>query len=178
MVTYPTANLPGNAMSALGYFHFLAALLALAGGAAVLLMSKGTARHVRAGRVYLFSMVFLNLSALGIYRITGALGAFHLMALLSLATLAFGVSMLRLKGRAHIHVHAYLMLWSFLGLVAAAVSEFATHILGWPASAGVIGTSLALFVVGGALVHTRGAATIQRVAADRSPVPGGPGSAG
>jgi len=144
----------------LGYIHSFAAATAVLGGAAVLARPKGTRAHVLAGRLYLWSMVALNISALGIYRITGSFGPFHFGALLSLATVAAGVLLLRSSKVGGVHGHAYCMLWSYLGLLAAAVSEFATHVLYWPASSGVIGTSLAVFVVGGVLVHRHGPAAI------------------
>jgi uncharacterized membrane protein len=152
-------------MSTLGLFHTLAAVAAIVIGGVVLCGKKGSRSHVRYGRVYVSAMALLNISALGIYRITGEFGPFHVGALASLATLAAGFIFLRMTGPtgSGLFGHAYCMLWSYAGLLAAAVSEFATHVLDWPASAGVIGASLTVFVVGGLLIHTLGAAAINRV---------------
>lgn len=150
-----------------GFIHLFAALLALVSGAMIVLGPKGTRTHVRTGRFYLGSMVALNISALSIFRITGDFGSFHAGALLSLATIVVAIGALRFPGRAGVYLHGYCMLWSYLGLGAAAVSEFATHMLGWAPSTGVVGTSLAVFIVGGLVVHTRGAGTIHRVATAR-----------
>jgi len=150
-----------------GFVHLFAALLALASGAAVVLRTKGDRTHVATGRLYLVSMVALNVSSLSIFRITGDFGPFHAGALLSLGTLAIGIGAVRRRVRPAIYLHGYCMLWSYLGLAAAAVSEIATHMLGWAPSMGVVGTSLAVFVAGGLIVHTRGAGAIHRVAMAR-----------
>ena len=71
----------------LGYLHSLAAASAIPGGAFVVARPKGTLVHVLAGGLYLGAIPALNISALGIYRITGSFGAFHFGALLSLATI-------------------------------------------------------------------------------------------
>lgn len=158
--------------SATGFLHLSAALVALTAGTVVALARKGTRQHVAAGRLYLAGMASMNISALGIFRISGDFGPFHAGALLSLATLMIGWGAIRSDLRSRVALHGYCMLWSYLGLVAAAVSEVATHMLGWPPSAGVAGTSLAVFVVGGWIVHTRAAGTIHRVAVARR----GPGA--
>ena len=158
----------------LGYIHSFAAAAAIVGGAFVVARPKGTRIHVLAGRLYLWTLFALNISALGIYRITGGFGPFHFGALLGLATIAAGVLLLRLWKVGGLYGHAYCMLWSYLGLLAAAVSEFATHVLDWPSSSGVMGTSLAVFIVGGVIVHRCGPAAIAKITAPISAgAPGG-----
>src|SRR3712207_4566555 len=78
-------------MTLLGPIHTVAALVAVASGAAVLLQPKGTRRHRQLGWTYVVSMVALNVTALSIYRLTGRFGAFHVAALVSVATLAAGL---------------------------------------------------------------------------------------
>ena len=127
-------------MPILGQIHFSAAIASLALGAAVLLTSpKGTRRHRQIGWMYAASMLTLNVTALMIYRLFGRFGPFHVFAIISLASLVFGVaSAMRAKssrlerdlvtrGRL-VARHYHSMTWSYVGLWAAAVSETATRI--------------------------------------------------
>ena len=170
MVTYSTPG-PLRKMpeSFIGYFHLAAALLALLGGAMVLGLRKGTAAHIRAGRSYLFVMIAVNVSALLIYRTTGSFGAFHMLALISLGSVIAGLVTVRYGGHGRVVRHAFIMMWSYVGIVAAAVSEAATHFLHWPSSVGVIGTSAGVCVLGGLLIHTRGSRVALSISRDVNP---------
>ena len=154
-------------MSPLGQFHFATALVALASGAWVLSRRKGTRMHRRVGWLYAASMLMMNVSALSLYRLTGTFGPFHVAALISLATLAAGIIAARRRhrgGRAWLERHYFLMAYSYLGLVAAAVAETATR---WPAIQDVAGgptaafwtavviASVAVFAVGGVMIRRR-----------------------
>ena len=70
--------------------HVGACAAALMLGAAVAAAPKGTAWHRRAGRAFMASMLVLNLSALGLYRLNGTFNGFHVLALISLAGLVAG----------------------------------------------------------------------------------------
>jgi uncharacterized membrane protein len=74
----------------MGFVHIALAVAALASGLAVALLPKGTRRHRLLGRVYVASMLGLNLTALAIYNLFGVFGPFHVAALISLATVAAG----------------------------------------------------------------------------------------
>jgi len=170
MVTHSTLRpLRDMPESLVGYLNLTSAVLALISGAVVLGMLKGTRAHIRAGRSYLACMIAVNISALAIYRITGEFGAFHALALISLGSVLAGFLVARYGGHGWIFGHAFIMLWSYVGIVAAAVSEAATHFLHWPSSVGVVGASVAVFVAGGLLVHTRGARAASRIAGIRNP---------
>ncbi len=66
------------------------------------LLRKGTRLHVQVGIAYVVSMLVINVTALGIYRLTGNLNAFHVGALFSLATLVAGwVPATQRKPRSH-----------------------------------------------------------------------------
>src|SRR5947209_7125942 len=78
-------------LSILGMFHTGCGVLALILGAWIFLARKGTRAHVRAGWAYVGSMACLNVSALGLYNLTGGFNAFHALALFSVATVAAGV---------------------------------------------------------------------------------------
>src|ERR1700733_11530124 len=77
-------------ISSIGAAHVAAALAALALGAIVLAMRKGTQLHRAMGMAYAAAMIVLCVTALMIYRINGHFGPFHVLALLSLATIFAG----------------------------------------------------------------------------------------
>src|SRR5687767_12761310 len=70
--------------------HVIAAVVSLLLGAAVMLRAKGTRSHVVLGRLFLVGMLLVSLPALLVYDITGGPGVFHVLALVSLVTLALG----------------------------------------------------------------------------------------
>lgn len=109
----------------LGLVHVLCGVLALGLGPAIFVARKGTRTHVWLGRSYAASMLVLNLSALSIYRLTGSVNVFHLLALLSLATLGTGVLQIRMRRRWRrwLWRHYQYMAWSYVGLVAATCNE-------------------------------------------------------
>ena len=111
----------------LGSAHFAAALAALLFGLLVLVDHKGTPAHRTIGAAYVAAMIATNLTALGVYRLTGAFGPFHALALLSLATVGCGVAAVLLRRRGWLATHYYCMAWSYVGLLAAAAAEFVTR---------------------------------------------------
>ena len=161
-------------MTPLGWTHTAAALLALAAGAAVLLVRKGTTRHRRLGWAYTVAMVALNGTALFIYRLFGGFGPFHAFAIASLVTVLLGtaaaVRLRRHRRAGHLeqsakaleHHYAW-MTWSYVGLVAAAVSEVATRVPAFQPQADkgmafavvVAVATLSVVAVGGRLIRTR-----------------------
>lgn len=115
-------------MDILGTFHLFTAGLALGSGASVAIARKGTKRHRWTGRIYVAAMLGLNLSALAIYDLTGRFNLFHVFALVGLATLAAGwIPAYRQRGTWK-PLHARFMMWSYAGLLMAAVSEMATRL--------------------------------------------------
>jgi len=144
-------------MSALGWLHFLLALLAIALGIAVVIRRKGTRRHRLTGRIYLAAMVALNLAAFFIYNDRPGLGPFHYLAMVSLATLAAGFGVLRVvanTGRARV-MHGYFMSWSLAGLLAAGAGQGAAA-LDMPVGIVIVG----LLLIAGGVIHTRDMVTI------------------
>ncbi len=63
----------------------------MATGAVVVFNRKGTVFHRYCGRVYLATMLVLNISALSIYQLWGHFGPFHVAAVISLFTVMMGV---------------------------------------------------------------------------------------
>jgi uncharacterized membrane protein len=137
-----------------GRFHLIASISALVFGLWVLLIRKGTSAHRWLGYAYFFNMLGLNISAMLIYRLTGHFGPFHAAAIASFLTLLAGFfpAYLRYPRKGWLELHYEFMNWSYVGLVAAAVSEVLTRMpssLFWGA---VLAGSLAVFVVGGVLI--------------------------
>jgi uncharacterized membrane protein len=115
--------------STLGWFHLGAATLALATGTAVLATRKGTRRHKKVGYLYVASMLLVCGSALGIYRLTGGFGIFHVAAVTGFLTLAAGMApMFVARWKKYRAVHLWFMYYSVLGLYAALFSELSVRI--------------------------------------------------
>ncbi|MCB1554275.1 MAG: DUF2306 domain-containing protein [Xanthomonadales bacterium] len=138
----------------LGGIHLGNAVFSLLAGAAVLTLRKGTRLHKWIGYTYATGMLVLNVSALSLYRLNGDFNVFHACALVSLVSLFGGMVPAILRRPAGwLRMHYEFMAWSYVGLVAAAVSETAVRLPSapfWPAVA--IGSVLVL--AGGALaVH-------------------------
>ena len=77
-------------LDAFGLVHSLLGVAALLLGLAVLLRRKGTPVHRRIGQAYVVSMLFLNVTALMIYDLSGRFGPFHIASLISLITVGAG----------------------------------------------------------------------------------------
>jgi uncharacterized membrane protein len=115
-------------LSPLGAAHFAAALAALALGLVVIVEVKGTITHRLIGIGYVAAMIVLNVTALGVYRLTGQFGPFHVLALISLAILARGVVAVLRRRPGWLATHYYSMAWSYIGLMAAASAEVAGRV--------------------------------------------------
>ena len=148
--------------SSLGAAHLTAALVALLFGFVVLAAPKGTQPHRLFGAGYVSAMVVANLSALGMFRLTGAFNAFHGLALLSLLTIVWGLFVAMRRRKGWMSSHLYCMSYSYLGLLAAAASELVLRIAPLRAvardGAGIVtaGVMIALaFVLIGTLIVPR-----------------------
>lgn len=143
-------------MQMLGPAHAVLAVASLIVGAMVLFQQKGGTRHRLLGYLYAGALLLVNVSALSVYEESSGPGPFHVLALISLATLSGGFipAFLRRPKNSWLQVHAYFMSWSYAGLVAAGAGQMATKLLG----PGVlqVATPTALVVgVGALLIHTR-----------------------
>lgn len=111
------------------WLHFVAVSAALVIGLALLLAVKGTRNHRRAGWLYVTAMLLGNTAALTSYRL--GINIFHVFAIVSLVSLFFGLRAIR-RWRATedpkwLKSHRINMGFSYLGLVMAGVSQFATN---------------------------------------------------
>lgn len=143
----------------LGLVHVLAAGTALGAGTAVAIARKGTVWHRRNGQVFALAMLVLNLSALGLYDLTGRVNLFHFFALASLFTVGMGVRAARLRFPDWRRSHAYWMLWAYVGLLAATTSEVLTRLpiarSSWTAFGITVGLASALTCLIGAVLIQR-----------------------
>jgi uncharacterized membrane protein len=112
-------------LTTLGAVHLAAALMALLLGLSVFPAAKGTAFHRAMGAGYVVATVVLNVTALSLYRLTGAFNAFHVLALISLVSVANGLWPLVRRTPGWQHRHYRPMIGSYLGLWAATVTEAA-----------------------------------------------------
>src|ERR1043165_6260449 len=110
-------------MLSLAHISFSAVSLVL--GAFIFVNTKGTSQHRWVGTLYCVSMVGLNLTALGIYNLTGRFNFFHFTAILSLAMVLVGWAQVifRRRLRNWLYRHYVYMCWSYMALVAAALNE-------------------------------------------------------
>ena len=116
----------------IGSVHVAAAGASLGVGVVVLLRGKGGAVHVALGRLFLASMVLVNVPVLLLYDDTGRPGPFHVLAVVSLVTTALGWLSVRRRprGRGAVGSHASLMTWSWIGVVTAGLAQLANR--QWP----------------------------------------------
>jgi len=124
-------------MTWLGAIHVLLMAAALAIGTGLLGAAKGTPRHRAWGRGFAAAVLVSNILVFAIHEDSATLGVFHLLAVVSFASvLAAVVLVRRRKGGLGPRIgHGHVMLWSFGGMVAAGLGQGAT-LLGqppWPA---------------------------------------------
>jgi uncharacterized membrane protein len=107
-----------------GRAHLVLALTALVAGPVIFLRRKGTRAHRALGVGYIAAMLIVNVAALSMYRMTGGPNHFHVLAAISLGTVIPGtVAVLRRNIRAHY----FFMTWSYVGLLAAFLSQVASQ---------------------------------------------------
>ena len=151
-------------------FHIGTAISALVFGLCVFLTRKGTRLHKQFGYAYFFNMLGLNVSALFIYRLTGNFGPFHGAALASLLTLIAGFipAYLRLPQGRWLELHYEFMNWSYVGLVAAGVSEATTRLPSAPFWPAVFAGTAIVFLIGRRLIaRGRGQYNFERLASGK-----------
>ncbi|MBC7807337.1 MAG: DUF2306 domain-containing protein [Akkermansiaceae bacterium] len=150
-------------MTPIGIVHIGFGVLSLVLGALVLALPKGTQRHRVLGYAYVISMVLLNGTAFGIYRLLGHFGPFHALALISLGGLLSGILPVLRKPVTDGAMIGHLMGigWSYVGLWAATAAEVAVRLPamqayeGGTATGTVVGTAVVMIIGGGLLSRYR-----------------------
>jgi uncharacterized membrane protein len=134
--------------SNIGAIHLTAAILALVTGTVVFVDAKGHVLHRALGTAYVAAMVLTNASAFGLFRLTGSIALFHVLAAISLLTLAIAMARLFSRRPDRVAQHGLWMLRSYLGLLAAAVIESMVRI---PAIRAQLDTPADVMWLGGAV---------------------------
>ena len=110
------------------WFHTIVGVVSLGSGLLVILRAKGSRFHRTAGWVYVASMYGLCGLSFAIRAerpLFGPFGAFHVMALVSAATVTAGlVPAVRRASPGWYEQHLVFMLWSYVGLVMATNSHY------------------------------------------------------
>ncbi|WP_201152841.1 DUF2306 domain-containing protein [Rhodothalassium salexigens] len=119
--------------SSIGGLHMIAALVALVTGPVVFWRPKGAGAHRLWGYGFTLAMLAVNISALGMYQLSGAPNLFHAFAVLSLTALLPGFWYIQRAVRtgevACLETHARLMMWAYAGLVFAGLAQLGTRLL-------------------------------------------------
>lgn len=118
--------------SNIGWIHVTSSLAAVVLGSFVLGTRKGNILHKRIGYGYIASMLLVNLSAFGLYRLTGRFGPFHLAAIISLLSVLAGTLPLyyRTRIKSWKVLHFTFLYYSVIGLYAALFSEIIVRVPG------------------------------------------------
>jgi uncharacterized membrane protein len=116
-------------MTPIGAVHTILAFVAVGAGAVVTRLPKGTRWHRTFGHLYASALLGTVVTAFALYNLTGGLGPFHVAAVVGGVTLGGGLwTVLGRRPRKNwIEAHAIWMSWSYIGLMAALVSETATR---------------------------------------------------
>ncbi|MFT7561141.1 MAG: putative membrane protein [Flavobacteriales bacterium] len=107
------------------FLHVFFGFASLISGIVIVLIKKGSHKHRLIGRLYVLSMLGLNLTAFGIYKLYDGWGFFHWMAIASLIPLLAGYFAILYRRTT---AHYYFMCWSYIGLLCATVSEIFAHV--------------------------------------------------
>ncbi len=116
------------------------------------------------GTVYVVALLLVNVAALSLHR-EDTFGVFHALAVVSLVTIAAGLSPLLLGKRSPMVIanHAYCMTWSYAGLVAAGCGQLGAAVgqdFGAWVVPVVIGTVLSISAV---VIFGRVPSTLERM---------------
>lgn len=132
--------------SDIGAIHVTSAVLALLTGTVVFIDAKGHLLHRALGVAYVAAMVATNVSAFGLYRLTGTIALFHVLAAVSLWTLVMAMIRLFSILPNRIALHGIWMVRSYVGLLAAAAIEAMTRV---PAIRALLDSSADVMWLGG-----------------------------
>ena len=138
----------------LGYIHTSAAMAALLFGAFIFPMVKGTYVHKVFGYLYASALLSTNVTAFGLYHLTGHFGLFHVAAIVSFLTLLAALIpvITRRPTKSWLTLHYKYASWSYVGLLAAALSEAAVRLPRAPFWPAVAFGSAIFFGTGGWLI--------------------------
>ena len=112
-----------------GLVHTIAAVLALLAGLLIFVRPKATLFHRSLGYTYSASMTVVLVTAFFTYNLTQSFNLLHAFAILSCPPLLLGFFAAFRRRPGWLPNHYEWMCYSYLGLVAAFISETATRVL-------------------------------------------------
>lgn len=112
-----------------GLIHTVAAVLALLAGFIIFVRPKATPLHRVLGYVYSVSMAVMLITAFFTFNLTKSFNFLHVFAIVSCPPLIIGFLAVFNKRPGWFSKHYEWMCYSYLGLVAAFISETTTRIL-------------------------------------------------
>ncbi len=116
-----------SALSLTILIHVIAGLLALSTGCVLFFNPKRSALHKRLGYIYVLTLTLVDFSGLTMYVMKGSgINAFHFLAVGNLIALYGGLFAIIFKRpfKRWYRFHYYMISWSYVGLVTAALVEF------------------------------------------------------
>jgi uncharacterized membrane protein len=120
-----------NHQTTMGWFHLAFAAFGLVAGAIQFLRPRGGRLHRAIGYAYVYGMIIANATALTMYRFTGSFNVFHAGAIVNfVCIIAAMIPVLRTpRAPDWLAWHYRWMSSSYIGLVAAAATEFSVRTL-------------------------------------------------
>jgi hypothetical protein len=116
-------------LTSAGTLHSVLAMFCIAIGLVQLLRPKRGAGHRARGYAFVYAMLVADAAAMLIYRFTGQFNLFHAAAILNFVTIVVAIVPLLQSPRPANwrYRHYYFIAWSYVALIAAAMTEFAVH---------------------------------------------------
>ena len=108
-----------------GWIHTVLASVGILVGAEQVLRRRRDVLHRRLGYLYVASMLIADVSILTVYRFNGHVNAFHAGAIMNVVCIAMALQPMlsRPRPRQWRIKHYLWMCWSYVGLLAAALTE-------------------------------------------------------
>jgi uncharacterized membrane protein len=134
-----------------GAIHTAAASIGILTGATQVIRTPRDAFHRRMGYVYVTAMVIADIAVFGVYEFTGTVNFFHALAAFNLFSMGMALRPMLMKPRPfQWKINHYMWIaWSYVGLLAAGVTEFLLRVpkVNWVIST-VGGTGLVMLIGG------------------------------
>ena len=147
-------------LTSAGWVHTILSTVGIVVGAEQLIRTRRDRLHRRLGYVYVSAMLIADGAILSVYRFNGHFNVFHVGAIVNIVMIALAMKpMLATQRPRQWRIKHYLFIaWSYVGLLAAALTEFVIRTQ--PMGGG--GATIIATVLASTLVAGTGAVLIQR----------------
>lgn len=121
-------------MSTINIIHTVFSVTALLAGGFIFFNAKGTRRHVKAGWLYVASMLILLFTSFFIFDLFGGFGVYHALSIVSLVTMGLGIyfPLVARSNAGWLIQHYMWMSYSYVGLVMAGGPHLFALVPDWP----------------------------------------------